>query len=151
MCLLSIWKNEPMEIADCSCHERKHQTEAIQSTEQLLIQQRFDHEKEHVFSTWYSGMYVQFDLLPKESRMVVTMVLPLRLTGLQRQYRQVNTLNRECSFGSHMMDPTIGCYSYRVSVWLDCPLTRKRLFHFLELFAEQARKGMERLQRKSPD
>lgn len=140
-----------MENADCCRDERGSQAEVIRLTEQLLIRQSFEHEAEHVFSTWYSGMYVQIDLIPEESQMVISFTSAMKLSGIQRQYRQLNTLNRECSFGAHLMDPTVGCYTFRVSVWLSRHITSKQLYILLDQCSGQAQKGVIRLRKKLPD
>lgn len=53
----------------------------------------------------------------------------------------INELNLHNVLGSHSINATIHCYSFRITQWLDTRLTEQRLFEILHRALEEAKKG----------
>ena len=53
----------------------------------------------------------------------------------------INDLNLNTVLGSHAINRTNNCYSFRITQWLDAELTEQRLFEILQRALEEAKKG----------
>ena len=59
----------------------------------------------------------------------------------EEQLDIINDLNLNTVLGSHAINRTNNCYSFRITQWLDAELTEQRLFEILQRALEEAKKG----------
>lgn len=91
--------------------------------------------------TGYRGYYLQISFSELHPLMVFCLAKPLEHIGGARQLRNLNELNLKSILGSHSVNKTVGCYTYRSTHWLDENIEAKRFFEILNRCVDEADKG----------
>ena len=90
--------------------------------------------------TYQDGFHIQFGFSAMHPLIVMCLVRPMTPpTG--EQLDMINDLNLNTVLGSHSINRTTSCYSFRVTQWLDTEITEQRLFEILQRALEEAKKG----------
>lgn len=90
--------------------------------------------------TYQDGFHIQFGFSAMHPLLVMCLVRPMSPPA-EEQLDMINDLNLNTVLGSHSINRATGCYSFRVTQWLDAELTEQRLFEILQRALEEAKKG----------
>ena len=90
--------------------------------------------------TYQDGFHIQFGFSAMHPLLVMCLVRSM-VPPTEEQLDMINDLNLKTMLGSHSINRATGCYSFRVTQWLDAELTEQRLFEILQRALEEAKKG----------
>ena len=93
----------------------------------------------------WKDFYLQISFSALHPLMVIYLARSLKKPDTTRRRNALNELNRKSVLGSHAVNDQVGCYSFRMSQWLDSELTEQRLFEMLERCIEEASSGYSKL------
>lgn len=91
--------------------------------------------------TAYRGYYLQISFSELHPLMVFCLAKTVEHIGGTRQFRNLNELNLKSILGSHSVNKSIGCYSYRSTHWLNDNIEPQRFFEILDRCVDEADKG----------
>jgi len=92
----------------------------------------------------YRGFFLQISFSALHPLMVFCLAKPLD-TSIGCMKEQVNTLNLRSVLGSHFVNETFGCYTYRAAHWLDAELSQERFLEILNRCCDEAIRGYRQL------
>ena len=91
----------------------------------------------------YRGFYLNISFDMEQAIMVICLGKEIKHPSNNRQLRRLNELNTRSILGSHSIHDCMGCYLYRLTVWLEKELTSQRLFEVLDHCVEEAYQGLQ--------
>lgn len=107
----------------------------------ILSAMDIEDQDETSLVTGYCGYYLQISFSELHPLMVFCLARNLDHIGDTRQLRILNELNLKSILGSHSINKTVGCYSYRATQWLDNKIEQERFFEILNRCVDEANKG----------
>lgn len=126
---------------DAYLTERKNRRQLAERAYQLVSKalqvEDFD---DSTLVTYQDGFHLQFGFSAMHPLLVMCLVRSIALLT-EEQLDMINELNLNTVLGSHSINRATGCYSFRVTQWLDAELTEQRLFEILQRALEEAKKG----------
>ena len=126
---------------DAYLTERKNRRQLAERAYQLVSKalqvEDFD---DSTLVTYQDGFHLQFGFSAMHPLFVMCLVRSIALLT-EEQLDMINELNLNTVLGSHSINRATGCYSFRVTQWLDAELTEQRLFEILQRALEEAKKG----------
>ena len=90
--------------------------------------------------TFQNGFHIHFGFSAIHPLLAICLMRPISPVSSE-QLDLINELNLHNVLGSHSINATIHCYSFRITQWLDTRLTEQRLFEILHRALEEAKKG----------
>lgn len=133
----------------------------ITTEEMKLRKLRSDNAREMITSTFhiaaqdetsvitsYRGFYLQISFSEMHPLMVFCLAKSLE-ESLGCLKEQMNTLNLKSVLGSHFINDTFSCYTYRATHWLDTELTQARFLEILNRCCDEAARGYHSLTARS--
>lgn len=101
-------------------------------------------QDENSIMAHYRGFYLQITFSELHPLMVFCLARPLEdCIGCLKE--QVNTLNLRSVLGSHFVNDTFSCYTYRATHWLDAELSQTRFFEILNRCCDEAIRGYDQV------
>lgn len=126
---------------DAYLTERKNRRQLAERAYQLVSKalqvEDFD---DSTLVTYQDGFHLQFGFSAMHPLLVMCLVRSIALLT-EEQLDMINELNLNTVLGSHAINRTNNCYSFRITQWLDAELTEQRLFEILQRALEEAKKG----------
>ena len=126
---------------DAYLTERKNRRQLAERAYQLVSKalqvEDFD---DSTLVTYQDGFHLQCGFSAMHPLLVMCLVRSIALLT-EEQLDMINELNLNTVLGSHSINRATGCYSFRVTQWLDAELTEQRLFEILQRALEEAKKG----------
>lgn len=127
--------------------EEQQRRQGLAQQARSMILSHMDAEDEDNTSVMmeYQDYYMQISFSPLHPLMVICLAKAIRHSELPGRKQSVNELNLHSVLGSHAINDAVGCYSYRMTHWLDTELTPERFFEILERCVDEANRGYQKL------
>lgn len=90
----------------------------------------------------YCGFYLQISFSPLHPLLVIYLAKQLDHQMQKDDWVALNNINQGSILGSHMINTSVGCYSYRATYWLDAELTEQRFLEILDRCVSEANHGI---------
>jgi len=129
-----------------SAQEQTRRKQVAENAKRMIMENLMieDSDESSLTVNW-NGFYLQISFSFLHPLMVIYLARGLEKPDTPKRRQAINELNLKSVLGSHAINSQVGCYSYRLSQWLDSELTKQRFFEMLERCTEEALKGYEKL------
>ena len=101
-------------------------------------------EDETSLMTIYRDFYLQISFSELHPLMVFCLAKQIDCTT-PHLIKRSNEVNQRSVLGSHFLNPTIGCYNYRATHWLETEMNPVRFFEILDRCVDEAYRGYHQL------
>jgi len=119
----------------------EHRSRVKQTRRSIRMVMSVLDEDETSMMLGYPQYYLQVSFSLCHPLMVVSLARMLENSGSSQQLEKVNELNLHSVLGCHAVNRELGCYTYRVTQWLDTGLDSARFLEILGRCSEEADKG----------
>lgn len=134
---------EQRELSPAECARRRMIAE--ETRQMLFTELEIEAADDMSLMTRYRGYYLQISFSELHPLMVLCLAKNLCESGTFQKIQIANELNLKSILGTHALNDTIGCYSYRAVQWLDAKPDIRRFFEILDRCVEEADRGFRRL------
>lgn len=125
--------------------QQRRQELARRARSMILSHMQVEDEDGTSVMLGYRDYYMQISFSPLHPLMVICLAKAIRNPEMPGRKQSVNELNLHSVLGSHAINDDVGCYSYRMTHWLDAELTPERFFEILERCFDEASRGYQKL------
>lgn len=135
-----------MNCYNLSLEEREYRKNIAEHARSMILSNmQIEAQDETSVMLEYRGYYMQISFSALHPLIVICLAKAIEHPSAAKQKYQTNELNLHSVLGSHAINDEVGCYSYRMTHWLDAELAPNRFFEILDRCIDEATRGYLRL------
>ncbi|MFT3951736.1 MAG: hypothetical protein QM689_07345 [Oscillospiraceae bacterium] len=124
-----------------SMTEQSHRREIAERVRSMILSAiPVEDQDETSLTADYRNYYLQISFSYLHPLMVFCLARAMHHPDNKKK-QMTNELNLRSVLGSHAINESVGCYSYRATQWLDSELTPERFFEMLDRYVDEADRG----------
>lgn len=135
----SMGGDKSMEYCELSKEEQERRKTIAEHTRSMILNQMSaDDQDDTSIMLGYRDYYLQISFSALHPLMVICLARSIQHVSSAKKKKMVNELNLKSVLGSHAINESVGCYSYRATQWLDTEISPQRYFEMLNRCVDEA-------------
>lgn len=137
-----------MEYCELSKEEQERRKTIAEHTRSMILNQMSaDDQDDTSIMIGYRDYYLQISFSALHPLMVICLARSIQHVSSAKKKKMVNELNLKSVLGSHAINESVGCYSYRATQWLDTEISPQRYFEMLNRCVDEADRAYKMLEK----